>query len=79
MICYKPHSGSKIANNFELVGVIDKYYVTKRFKMMMFFNCCVRMQVYSIEGSSQSNLNEMFEPLTHSLHGMRADLKSNFD
>ena len=45
----KPHTGSKIANKLKIMAITDKYHVTKHFKMIMFFNCCVQMHVYSIE------------------------------
>ena len=44
----KPHSGSNIVNKFKMTAIIDQNDVTKHFKMMTFFNCCVGMHVYSI-------------------------------
>ena len=32
---------------FNMAAFIDQNHVTKHFKMMMFFDCCVRMHVYS--------------------------------
>ena len=55
MICYETaYTGSNIADKFKMASVIDLNYARKHFKMMMFFNCYVRMPVYSTEGSSQS-------------------------
>ena len=50
MTCYELHSGSKIADTFKMVAIIDQTDVTKHYKMMMFFNCCVWMHVYSTKG-----------------------------
>ena len=35
---------------FKMAAIIDQNHVTKHFKMMMFFNFCVSMHVYSTEG-----------------------------
>ena len=69
----KPHSESQIADKFKMAAITDKYHVTKHFKMMMFFNWCVQMHVYSTDRYSQANSHEIFEPLTYSLHSMTAD------
>ena len=37
----KPYSESKIVEKFKMAAMVDQNDVTKHFKMMMFFNCCV--------------------------------------
>ena len=45
VILIKLHTGSTIADKFEVAAIIDQNRVTKNFKMML-FNCCVLMNVY---------------------------------
>ena len=42
----KLHSGSKTADKFKMADITHLYHVTKHF-MMMFFNCCIQLHVYS--------------------------------
>ena len=46
----KLHTESKIADKFKIAAIVDQNHETKHIKIMMYFNCCVRMHVFSTEG-----------------------------